>query len=133
MLFASLLIQNISIVILLFMSECNYRSWHKKCRDSFNYYSFIISELLKEEFMIKVSFQPTKKFYKQSEYCILISKNYWTSNHSLLLTEQFYCIDKNYSDNFISSYSYSNILLTQSLTNIFACSYYKCFFLPVKV
>ena len=64
---------------------------------------------------------------------ILVSKNYWISNNRLLLTETFYCIDKNCSVNFISSYRYLTLLLTQSLTNVFSCSYYKYFFHPIKV
>ena len=104
------------MVILLFMSECNHRSWYKKCWDTFNYYSFIIYELLKEEFMIK--FHSSELKISTNQVNISVSKNYWTSKHSLLLTEPFYWIDKNYPDNFISSYGYLTILLTQSLTNI---------------
>jgi hypothetical protein len=129
MFFASLLIQNLPMAILLFMSECNYRNWYKKRWDTFNYYSFTISELVKEEFMIK--FHSSQLKSSTNKVNILVSKNYWIDNHSLLLTEIFYYIDKNYSDNFISSYSYLAILLSQSLTNMFSCSYYKHFFLPI--
>lgn len=125
MFFTSLLIQNLSMVIFLFMSECNCRSWYKNLWGT-NYYSFMISELL-----IKCHSSQLKS--STNKVNILVSKNHWTSNHSLLLTEPFYCINKNHSDNFISSYSYLTILPTWSLTNMFFCSYYKCFFLPINV